>query len=133
MANKETHTYTQTHQLQGNVMSFTLGNEDAELRQQAAMSSEGRAAKTLVKEGRLRVSVLALQEGAQLDQHEIAASVTVQVLRCRLRVDASGKEVDAPAGMVIALDEGVPHAVTALEESGVLLTVGMPESHQRNQ
>ena len=51
MQKKQTPSYLRTHRLRGKVMQFALGAEDAELRERAASSQTGRAAKTLAKEG----------------------------------------------------------------------------------
>jgi len=53
------HTYLITHTLSGAVLSFALSAEDAALRERATAAKSGRTAKTLVKEGRLRVTLIA--------------------------------------------------------------------------
>jgi mannose-6-phosphate isomerase-like protein (cupin superfamily) len=42
------------------------------------------------------------------------------------------KVFDLPAGQLLALDRAVPHDVTALEDSALLLTIAWPEEGERH-
>ena len=55
--------YLRTHRLRGKVLRFMLGAEDDMLREQAAPSKSGRAAKTLIKQGPFRVTLVAMRKG----------------------------------------------------------------------
>jgi hypothetical protein len=39
-----------------------------------------------------------------------------------------GRDIDLPAGHVLALDRAVPHDVQAVEDSAFLLTIAWPSS-----
>ncbi len=119
------HTYLKTHTLSGPVLSFALSAEDAELRARAAEAKSGRAAKTLVKEGRLRVTLLALRKGARLSPHQAEGVLSIHVLRGRARVSAEGSGTDLAAGGLLVLQEEVPHTAEALSDCGLLITVAM--------
>jgi quercetin dioxygenase-like cupin family protein len=46
-------------------------------------------------------------------------------------VRAQGRTFDLPAGSLLALDQGIPHDVEALEESAFLLTIAWPGRHEK--
>ncbi len=78
--------------------------------------NRGRAAKTLVKEGPLSVTLAGVRAGVQLEEHSAAGPVVVQGLRGIARVTASGNEVEVGPGTLVALDQRVSHAVQAIED-----------------
>lgn len=119
------HMYLKTHTLSGAALSFSLSTEDAALRERAAAARSGRAAKTLVKEGRLRVTLIALRRGAALGAHQVEGVVSLQVLRGRARVSAEGKLVDLSSGGLLILDQEVTHTAEALADCALLVTVAM--------
>ena len=43
-----------------------------------------------------------------------------------IRLNASGRTFDLRPGSLLALDQGVPHDIEALEESAFLLTIAGP-------
>ena len=76
MPPRATHTYLKTHQLSGRLLQFSLREEDGRLRAQAADARAGRSAKTLVKEGAIRVTLVALTKGTTLQTHQVAGATT---------------------------------------------------------
>lgn len=117
--------YLRTHRLRARVLEFILRAEDEELRERAASSKAGRAAKTLVKEGPLRVTLVALTKGTALQSHQVANPVTIQSVRGCLRVTTEAGDLDVPAGNLVVLDAGVAHTAKALDDCAVLMTVTM--------
>lgn len=96
------------------------------LRASAASSGAGRAAKTLVKEGPLRITLVALRKGATLEEHQIAGPVSIHALAGTLRLSTRQEAVDLATGELLALDAGVAHAAEALDDCVLLITVAMP-------
>jgi quercetin dioxygenase-like cupin family protein len=93
---------------------------------EAAWERFDRNAKTLVKDGGIRVVLTTLRRGATLDEHRVTARALVQTVRGRLRLHLSDPEataLDLPAGHLAVLRPGIAHRVEALEESAFLLTV----------
>ena len=119
------HVYLETHRISGRQLSFELHREDVALRGQAASSKTGRAGKTLVKEGTLRITQLALRKGSTLGSHQIAGAVSMQLLRGRLRITTSDGAVMLEPGGLVALGVGVPHDTEAMSDCVVLLTMAM--------
>jgi len=83
----------------------------------------GRTAHTLLKEGPLRVVLVALRSGGDIQEHTAGGPVTIQALTGAVTVTAAGASHDLAAGDILALPAGLPHAVRAREASGLLLTV----------
>lgn len=108
------------------MLTFLLGGESSELQERAASSNAGRAAKTLVREGPIRITLVALRKGTALQPHQVTGPVSIQSLRGCLRVTAEGGDVDVPPGGLVALDTGVAHAARALDDCTLLITVAMP-------
>ena len=91
---------------------------DAEL-----LSKAGRSARTLVKDGSLRVTLVALGAGGALAPHRADGPITVLPLSGEIRFQAGGEEWRLVPGDLLSLGAGEEHAVES-ESGGVfLLTV----------
>lgn len=111
-----------THTMAGPLLCFALETEVRRLRDEPETSGS-RNGITLVKDGPLRVVLVVLQAGAELDGAAELGPATVQVLAGRVRFAARDGQGTLGAGTIVAIESGVPHAVTAEEESVVLLTL----------
>jgi len=120
-----THNYLRTHTLAAPVLQVALSTEDAALRERAAAAASGRAAKTLVKEGPLRVTLVALRRGTALSEHAVAGAFSAQVLRGRARLSAAGETLSLQRGALATFDAGVPHTVEAISDCALLITFAM--------
>ena len=98
-----------------------LAREQSEL---AGRASSGRSATTVYggHEHTLRQTVIALAAGHKLDEHENPGEATVHVLRGRVRLVSDDVSGDGLPGDLIVVPARV-HALEALEDSAVLLTV----------
>jgi quercetin dioxygenase-like cupin family protein len=119
------HTYLKTHRLRGELLVSDLAGQAAALRAKAATAPARRAAKTLVKEDDLRVTLISLQRGTELSAHQADGAVTVQALRGRATAHAGGRAVELRPGRLVAVAARVPHAITARTDCDLLLTVAM--------
>lgn len=109
--------------------TFMLDEEDDMLRAHAEGSITGRAARTLIKQGPLRIALLALRSGTSFKPHQAdgpVSPVSIQTLRGCVRITTEVREVELPVGNLIALASGLSHTVTALDDCAILLTVAMP-------
>ena len=112
--------------LAGKRLTFVLEAEDETLREFAEESSTGRAAKTLVKQGPLRITLVALKKGSVLPPHHVEGPISIQTLRVCLRLTTERGDMDIPEGNLIALGPGVVHSADAREDCAILLTFAMP-------
>ena len=107
----------------GPVFHARLGEQLERLRREPAWRAGDRNAITLVKTPALSVVLLAVKEGARLQEHRAEGSVTIQVVSGSVRVDAGGRRVELAPGEVLVLEPGLEHALEAVRESAVLLTI----------
>ena len=119
------HTYLQAHKLSGSLLTFELGREAERLRTKAATARAGRAAKTLVKEGQLRATIVALRRGSSLGRHRTDGVSSVQLLRGRATAEMGTAFVPMRAGSIVVFDEGVEHSLTADSACEFLVMVAM--------
>jgi quercetin dioxygenase-like cupin family protein len=116
-------TYLKTHKLSGKKLRFKMDDEQLALLARAADSSTGRTAKTLVKEGPLRLTLVALRRGARMARHHVDGQASIHVLRGRLTIQADGGESTLSSGDLIVLNRGVEHAVEAKSDCAFLITM----------
>lgn len=90
----------------------------------ARSASSGRSAHTVYggHEHALRQTLIALAAGRMLDEHENPGEATVHVLHGRVRLSAGDTSWDGSAGDLLTVPDA-PHALAALEDAAVLLTV----------
>jgi quercetin dioxygenase-like cupin family protein len=100
-----------------------------ELLNRARESHSGRAAHTVYggQEHGLRQTVIALAGGHDLAEHESPGEATLQVLAGRVRLTAGEDAWDGREGDFVAIPP-VRHALAALEDAAVLLTVRVDRS-----
>ena len=121
----EGHTYLRTHDLEGEHMLLDLGEAMTELHG-SSQGSQTRGAVTLLKQDGLSVVLTHLHTGATLQEHAAPGPVTIQVLDGHVRVKIEDDLLDVPAGRLLAFRARVRHAVEALEDSTLLLTLTSP-------
>jgi len=90
----------------------------------AGGASSGRSAHTVYggHEHALRQTLIALSSGQRLDEHENPGEATVHVLQGRVRLTAGDVAWEGSAGDLLVVPDAL-HALEALEDSAVLLTV----------
>ena len=90
----------------------------------ARAATSGRSAHTVYggHEHSLRQTLLALTAGNGLDEHESPGEATVQVLQGRVRLTTAEAGWEGSAGDHLVVPR-VRHGLSALEDSGILLTV----------
>lgn len=115
-----------TRRLAGKTLTFLLGAEDDTLREFAEAAPSGRAGKTLVKHGPLRITLVALKKGAALPAHQVAGPVSIHTIRGCLRLTTDNGDLDVPAGGLVALGPGVLHTARAHSDCAILITFAMP-------
>ena len=125
MKNEKRSAVLRTRRLSGKVLRFLIDAEDETLREFADASKSGRAAKTLVKQGPLRVTLVALKGGTALPPHQVDGPVSIQILRGCLDLTTDKGAIPLPSGILVTLEAGLTHAATAVEDSAILITFAM--------
>jgi len=110
------------HPVSGPELTFSLFDEIAMLRSELRNSPE-RAAKTLIKEGPLTVTLIGVNAGGSLHPHKAGGPITVQVLEGEVEFTVGNESRTLPAGTLFALDGGITHAVHSTDGGVFLLTV----------
>ena len=93
--------------------------------EKASVSSSGRSAHTVYggHEHVLRQTLIALRAGSHLDEHASPGEATLQVLHGRVTLVAGDNRWNGSPGDLMVIPDS-RHALDAVEDSVVLLTVG---------
>jgi quercetin dioxygenase-like cupin family protein len=110
-------------ELKAKTLDFSLQNEMLPLLQRVRGNKSKRTAKTLVKEGPLRVLVVALDTEGTLEEHKVDGPFSVQCLLGRAVVRLGSDKKELHTGDLLVVDAGVTHDVEALEPSVLLITI----------
>lgn len=105
------------------VTTFDLKVEAAALRDSELYSERGQNSRTLLKNDDLRLVMIALKSGHQIKQHKTEFRLNLNAVEGHVQLTVEGELIDLPAGNVLVLDPTVPHDVTALEDSVILLSL----------
>jgi len=107
--------------ISGSALTFALEDEMRIVREQLGPVS--RIARTLVKNGPLRLTLIGLAPGGVLAPHSTEGPITVQVLEGEIEFEADGQSQLLPAGSMIALGARVVHSARSTSGGIILLTV----------
>ena len=105
---------------------FDLRHEIDGLQSTEFWKSEDRTAKTLFREGDLRVVLTLMKTGAVLKQHKADGNVSIHVLRGRIRVKLDHNTDEIEQGEMIVFSPGVSHSVEALDETAFVIFISAP-------
>lgn len=109
--------------LRGEVLGFHLEDERARLNDPGLLERNGRNARTLVKNGPLRVTLVMLSPGGKIAPHRAAGPISVHILDGDIRFHAAGQAHQLSAGDLLVLDAGVEHDITSDGGGTFLLTL----------
>ncbi len=113
--------------LSGDVLVFSLDEEREHAADSAALDRSGRNARTLLKSGALRVTLVVLAAGGEIAEHEADGPITVQPVSGRIRFTAQGQDHDLGPRQLLALGAGIRHSVSSESGGAFLLTVSHTE------
>ena len=97
--------------------------QDERMIDQALLAKHGRSARTLVKEGPLRLTLMAIGAGGNLPAHRTEGPVTLHVLEGAVTFVATGGTYPLAPGDVLVLAAGVEHSARSAGGTLFLLTV----------
>ena len=87
------------------------------------VARHGRSGRTLVKEGPLRLTIMAIAAGGDLPSHSTDGPVTIHMLEGAVEFEALGEKYPMAAGDVLVLARGVEHGAQSVTGGVFLLTV----------
>lgn len=94
--------------------------------EQIGREETGRRARTLVKDGPLRVTLVALSPDGHIAAHRAAGPITVQAVAGSIQFEVAGERYELGVGEIMAVGAGVEHAVSSEAGGAFLLTVALP-------
>ncbi|HEV2178764.1 MAG TPA: cupin domain-containing protein [Gemmatimonadaceae bacterium] len=111
--------------LEGDVLVHHLPRDEQTI-DATLLAKHGRTARTLVKEGALRLTLMAVAPGGDVPAHHADGPVSVHVIEGETVFTAAGREHALAAGDVIVFGAGVEHAARSTNGCVMLLTVVHP-------
>ena len=101
-------------------------NLDEEIARFPPDGASGRRAETLLKTPHLRLVLVTMRAGAELNEHAAPGPIVVQPLRGRFSFTVLGEARELAPGTLLSVESGVRHGVRAIEDGAFLLTIGWP-------
>jgi quercetin dioxygenase-like cupin family protein len=115
----------------GPYLEFDIARELQQLHREAGWQS-GQSARTLVKYDGLRIVLIALKARSRIPEHHAEGHISIQTVVGHIQVRAQGRSFELRSGGLLALDQGLPHDVEAVEESAFLLTIAQRSEKARS-
>ena len=109
--------------LDASVLRITLPDCIRQIRSESAWENSDRNAITLLHSAHMRIVLVALKEGAQMNRHATDGALSVQVLQGRLWLETDAQSFSIDEEEIAALQPGLPHHVFAEQETLFLLTL----------
>jgi len=109
--------------LAGPSLTFNLAELLGELRQEEGYRRSGRAARTLVKDERFRVVLMAVANEVMIGTQQADSPMTLQVVQGGLSYRDPGGEHEMREGDLLFFGPGQAEDIRATADSGLLLTL----------
>lgn len=116
-----------TRALAGEKLTFDLRGQAAALRQDDSYLRSGRAGRTLVKAGPMRLTLTVLARGVEVGTHHAESPMTIHVLEGSLRYRVGDDEFELGRGEVLFFGPGHAQDIRALDDTALLLTIAQQE------
>ena len=114
--------------LSGDVLAFDLATEREHVSDPAILERSKRNARTLLKDGPLRVTLVVVAAGGEIREHLSDGPITIQPLAGSVRVHVQDETYEIGAGQLLAIGAGVPHGVDSRDGCTFLLTIASPSA-----
>ena len=108
--------------IEGDVLVHHL-KRDEQMIDPNLLARHGRTARTLVKDGPLRLTMIALAAGGSLPPHQADGPVSIHLLEGDAVFDLGDREYPLAPGDVLVLEPGVRHGARSAQGCVLLLTV----------
>ncbi len=107
-----------------NGATFNLTAIEQEMQGEVLYEERGHNARTLVQAPDLRVLLIVMRSGAEIQEHRANETASVHVLSGHLRLQLPGRTVELNHGQLLVLEPELRHSIEAIEKSAFLLTLG---------
>lgn len=95
------------------------------IKSENAWKEKDRNAMTVYKTDGMRMVLIALHKDAVLERHTANGIISVQVLDGEINFSTDEQTVNLKEGQTVALHKMIPHEVSAVKESVLLLTLSI--------
>lgn len=114
--------------LEGDVLVHHL-KEDERMIDRTLLARHGRSARTLVKQGLLRITIIAIAPGGAMEAHRATGPVSMHVVEGEIVFAALGREYVAKSGDILVMAPDVEHSVRSATGGVFLLTIVQPDAN----
>ena len=111
------------------IAQFDLNHEIADAASKKPWQA-GHHAKTLFKKHDFRVVLINMERGAHMKEHHADGTISVQVLKGKIRMNVGGKSYELSTGNLFTLGASIRHDVEALDDAAFLLTISWPSAEE---
>ena len=111
------------------VARLDLPEEIHQMRASVPPGGRRHLSKSLVRAADVRLVLMVLEAGARIDEHRTEGRMTIQGVDGHVRVRSGESTFDLVPGQLLVLERDIPHALEAVEESSVLLTIAWRGHH----
>lgn len=108
---------------------FNLPEEIADAERNKPWPS-GIHSRTLFKKHDLRVVLINMQDAAHIREHHADGTISVQVLKGKIRFNVAGKSHDLGVGSLFTLGASIRHDVVAVGDAAFLLSISWPSDEE---
>jgi quercetin dioxygenase-like cupin family protein len=108
---------------QQGALHIRLADEIAAVEDGKLLDTNGRNARTILKQGAFRMTLIAIAKHGNIPPHNTDATVAVHVLRGSARLHVDGQEYNVGTGELLVIARGVEHDVSSSDGALLLLTV----------
>ena len=112
------------HHVADPLIEVDLATELEALRASDSYQAADHAAKTITKQPGIRVVLIALKPGGQMNEHHADWAITVQGIDGHVEFTVGQRAVALTRERLLTVPPGVPHRARGVNESAFLLTIG---------
>ncbi|MGA7986936.1 MAG: cupin domain-containing protein [Candidatus Dormiibacterota bacterium] len=112
------------HHVADSLVEVDLAAELTALRAGDSYHTADHTAKTIAKQPGVRVVLIALKPGGHMHEHKADSAITVQGIDGHVAFTVDDRTIELSPGRLLTVAAGMPHHLTGIDESAVLLTIG---------
>ena len=113
----------QNSRINNDLSTFDLKNILAEIKAHEAWQKGEHSAKTLIKDHRQRITLVALRGGTKIASHQANGPISVQMIDGKMKFTTPMRSVTLENGQILTLRSKIQHSMEALQDSAFLLTM----------